>query len=73
MHSKHPHPIFHATCIGTADLSLQAVMPIQDVRKDPVVTPPPGVIRDHETAYQKTISQLIVEDDALAPICHPHG
>jgi hypothetical protein len=55
-----------------ADLSAQAVQLVQDIRKGPFISPPPDVIHDHETAYEKTISELIAEEDDLVPICHTH-
>ncbi len=61
--SRHLHRI--------AELSVQAVSQVQDIRKDPLVSPPPNVIRDHQTAYQNTMSQLVAEDGDLVPICHP--
>lgn len=71
-HGKHqPDILRHLHRI--AELSVQAVTLVQDTRKDPVASSPPGVIRDHQIAYQKTTSELIAQDDDLVPICHPHG
>ncbi|ORA41832.1 hypothetical protein BST19_27550 [Mycobacterium bouchedurhonense] len=61
--SRHLHRI--------ADLSAQAVALVQDIRKDPVISPSPDVIRDHETAYQNTLTQLVAEEGDLVSACHP--
>ncbi|MDV3305616.1 hypothetical protein K7Z75_18310 [Mycobacterium avium subsp. hominissuis] len=61
--SRHLHRI--------ADLSAQAVSLVQDTRKDPVVSPSPDAIRDHETAYQNTLTQLVAEEGDLVSACHP--
>lgn len=50
-----------------AELSVQAVSLVQDIRKDPLVSPAPDAISDHETAYQHTISELITEEGHLVP------
>jgi hypothetical protein len=55
------------------ELSSQAVSLVADIRKDPLVSPPPDVIGDHEKAYQKIANELVEEDSALIPICRPHN
>lgn len=59
--SRHLHRI--------AELSMQAVSLVQDIRKDPVVSPSPDAIRDHETAYQHAMTELVAEEGTLVPIC----
>ena len=61
--SRHLHRI--------AELSMQAVTLVQDIRKEAVVSPSPDVIRDHENAYQKAMTELVAEEGDLNPICHP--
>jgi hypothetical protein len=55
-----------------AELSAQAVSLVQDIRKDPLVSPAPDAISDHETAYQQAISELITAEGQLVPLCHGH-
>lgn len=61
--SRHLHRI--------AELSVQVVSLVQDVRKDPGA--PQNVIRDDQTAYQNAMTELVAEDGHLVPICHPHN
>ena len=56
-----------------AELSVQAVSLVKDVRKDPGVSPSPAAIRDHETAYQKAVTELAADERDLGPICHPRN
>ena len=55
-----------------AELSAQAVSLVRDIR-NPMVSPSPDAIRDHQTAYQKTVSDLVHEDRDLVSACGPDG
>jgi hypothetical protein len=53
---------------GIAELSKQAVALVSEARKDPARQAIDGMI-----AYRNLIGQLIDEDKALIPICHPRS
>lgn len=63
--SRHLHRV--------AELSVQAVSLVQDIRKDPVVSPSPDAIRDHQTVYQQKMTELVADEGKLVPICHPRN
>lgn len=54
-----------------AELATAAVSTVTEARRDSFATPPPDQVLAWRGSYQRTISQLIDEDNALIPPCHP--
>jgi hypothetical protein len=54
-----------------AELSSEAVSVVRDLRKNPTGSPSPYAISAHQTAYKKTISDLVDETGKIVASCHP--
>jgi hypothetical protein len=54
-----------------ADMSQQAVSVVRQARPDPPASISPDVLDDLRLTYQEITNQLVEEDNALVPICHP--
>lgn len=54
-----------------AELSTNAVSTVTEARRDSFTTPPPDRVLGWRDSYQHLISQLVEEDNALIPPCHP--
>jgi hypothetical protein len=52
-------------------VSAEAVSLVRDTRRNPIATRSADEIINREPAYPAIIGQLIDEDKALIPICHP--
>jgi hypothetical protein len=55
-----------------ADLSTRAVALVTDARRDSFATQSTDDIVGRRAAYSSLIGQLVDEDKALIPVCHPH-
>jgi hypothetical protein len=54
-----------------AEFSAEAVSLVADTRRNPTATRTADEVINRESAYRTIIGQLIDEDKALIPICHP--